>query len=108
MMNEHNTNDRPQKDDTKAIEAEREHDHLKAGDIIQQWSPKRVDDMVKFRWIDGEVLAVVEKPCGGDGAPAWVALIQWCEGDEVKGWSALPQYEWIYRPTHLRRKQITA
>jgi hypothetical protein len=99
----HLTNDRPRFDDSKTIAAERESDHLKAGDIIQQWAVKNVGGQVKWRWIDGNVLAVVEKPCGGDGAPAWVALIQWRENNEVKGWGAIPEHEWIDRVT-LRRK----
>jgi hypothetical protein len=98
--------DAPRWDDAKAIASEREADHLKPGDAIQQWETRIGDDRrVSWYWQDGDVLAVVDKPCGGEGAPAWVALIQWCDGDNVTGWDAIPQHEWIHRSVLLRRKR---
>jgi hypothetical protein len=85
-------NDAPRWEDAKAIEAERENDRLKAGDVIQKWIPHQDKTYrVEWRWRDGDVLAVVEKPYSN---MPWVALIQWRDGNEVKGWDALTQVQW--------------
>lgn len=84
---------------------ERKTDDLKQGDAIQEWKAHVGKDYrVEWYWHNGDVLSVVDKPCGGDGAPAWVALIQWHDGNYVKGWSALTQTDWIHKSVMLRRK----
>lgn len=92
--------DKPNLDNAKAIEAEREHDDVKVGDVIQQWThvqnPKH---RVSWVWRDGTVLALVPNPCKN---VRWVALVQWHDGDVVKYWTALPQHQWV--SVQLRRK----
>lgn len=93
-------NDEPQWSDANAIEALRDADDLKQGDVIQQWIHVRdAQYRVTWQWRDGDVLSIVEAPCEN---VRWVALIQWHDGENVKGWSALAQYEW--RSVLVRRK----
>lgn len=83
---------------------ERRTDHLKQGDVIQEWRARAgKDHSLEWYWLDGEVLAVATKPCGGKYPPAWVALIQWHDGNYVNGWSALTQTDWIHKSVILRR-----
>lgn len=100
-------NDEPNFDQHQTVANSRQNDHLKTGDAIQEWSIRLdKDGMVERYWLNGDVLSVVEKPCGGDMAPDWVALVQWHEGGEVKRWTALPQHDWIAKSIMLRRKSV--
>lgn len=84
--------DGPRWDDAKAIEAERNGDDLKVGDKIQKWVSVLAENRrVTWRWRDGDVLSVAQAPCENI---RWVALVQWHDGGNVKGWTALPQHEW--------------
>ncbi len=91
------------------MDTRREKERLKQGDTIQEWSSRlNKDRVLEWHWRDGEVLAVVDKPCRGKYAPKWVALIQWHDGNYVTGWSAMPQHEWIHKSAMLRRKPMSA
>lgn len=99
--------DEPLWDSESALREERKNDLvLKVGDVIQRWMPKRVEGGMRYQWFDGEVLAVAASPCEGEGAPAWVALIQWGVDDKVTDWKALPSHEWEHSSLLIRRKPL--
>lgn len=95
-------NDEPVWADNQLVQHKRKIDHLKRGDVIQQWVHVRdAEYRVTWEWRDGDVLSIVKNPCEGI---AWVALVQWHDGDVVKDWTALTQIDWAAKGVMLRRK----
>lgn len=54
----------------------------------------------EYRWLDGDVIAVVMTPCDGVD---WVAMVQWRDGNDVIAWEAIPSHTW-HASTMFRRK----
>ena len=98
--------DKPNFDETNHERTSRQNEMLAAGDVIQAWRFRKIKEKRtreirgEYRWIDGDVLAVVETPCKGVD---WVAMIQWREGNEVIEWDAIPSHSW--RATSCYRRK---
>ena len=71
--------------------ASRQDDVLAVGDVVQEWEFKRDGVKGEWRWLSGDVLAVVLNPCVGMD---WVAMIQWRERGEVRGWTTITSLTW--------------
>ena len=97
--------DKPNFEGAKEELAKRTGDVLEVGDVVQEWAFKRSDDRGLYRWLNGDVIAVVVAPCDG---MEWVAMVQWHERGNVRCWTTLTSLAWrnsiLFRRKPKRKK----